>query len=455
MIFGVFGIGPGYGRERSLPVQTKPGIDPFRVEISGKMLGDVIMGSNKEHGEGTEGSDTGNLGGTTQSYVFTGNFLRNWIASGTPLDDHNGRCSMNVNNAKLSIKALKQVKDFVYAFVLELTGDTNSSRAVREAYVEIESKKLGVLKLGNTGDPVRKLGEGPYFDVGSGGTDGNFNRFVTMTTACAPVPFFCGDTREATKAVYISPPMSGFQLSLSFTPNSHLYGEAPMNTAFSPLKKPLFPFDLNVIQVGARYEFAFKEVKFALSSSYLTGSSRPEKPDVPLLERTKRTKSWNAAFTLSAGPWSIGGEYIYNGRSHQFANNLPSVTPTVNGKQWMPKIYLAGKAGKHKVMHAGIKYSTDVGGVAFSYLYTTRYTGFVPSLDNPISGKAIGRAYVLSSQYNLAPGIAPYIEGAIYSMKNPDWAYLGSAISSLTGWEVVAVPSSRSQVILAGIKIQF
>ncbi len=61
----------------------------------------------------------------------------------------------------------------------------------------------------------------------------------------------------------------------------------------------------------------------------------------------------------------------------------------------------------------------------------------------------------LSAEYQLAPGLASYIEGVIYRMKNPDWAYIGSAFSAMTGLPFQAVPSNTAKVILSGFKIQF
>jgi predicted porin len=160
------------------------------------------------------------------------------------------------------------------------------------------------------------------------------------------------------------------------------------------------------------------------------------------------------------GPWSLGAEYIWNGKSGRLKNNIgpiaPSILQTGRGDRYSfpTKYYEALSAGKYYSVNSGIAYTAGDVGVSFAYFYTRKNTGIVASLGSP-SSRAIGRAWAVSTEYNLAPGFCPYLEGAVYRMSNPDWPYLPVAVSNLTGLEVTAVPSNKARMVLAGIKVQF
>jgi len=155
------------------------------------------------------------------------------------------------------------------------------------------------------------------------------------------------------------------------------------------------------------------------------------------------------------GPWVLGAEYIYNGKSHRLANDYLDVHPIIDGTRQGHKDYIASKAGKNWVLNTGIGYITKTAGFTFSYLHSQRRTGFVTSKIDEKSIKAVGNSYVLSAEYYLAPGLSPYIEGAIYNMKNPAWSHIAYSIVKITNLQYVGVPSNKAKVILTGIKLQF
>jgi predicted porin len=269
-----------------------------------------------------------------------------------------------------------------------------------------------------------------------------------------------GDTKNATKVMYLTPRVGGFQFGVSYTPSTNHVGEARMNTAFSQTRKPFQVFDINSRVLGVNYLHEFRDgLIMNLSAAHLSGNTRSERADRFLLLRNS-TNSWDCGAVFALGRWSLGTEYIWNGRSGRLKNNISAIAPSIRqtglgGVYSFPvKSYEALSAGKYYSVNSGIAYTEGDVGVSFSYFYTRKNTGIVSSFGSP-SSRSVGRAWAISTEYNLAPGFCPYLEGAVYRMSNPDWPYLPVAVSNLTGLEVTAVPSNKARMVLAGIKVQF
>jgi hypothetical protein len=411
----------------------------YNVKIGGKLNFSFYSGANKHK----------------HTYLFTGKFLNDLYQSGQKLNTYELSSMAALNSSRFTVSADRCVAGVKYSFNLALTGDQNSTKSVREIYLKAETDQAGAFIFGNTkGVEDRFVACPSDFLVGSGGTDGSFGRFVNMTTQCTMSPSLLGDPKESTKVCWISPRTNGFQIGASFTPSTQHYGEANMNTAYADLKKPYQPFDINSLALGINYLARFGEATLNLSFVHLRGQSRGELPDRPLLARAN-TRVYDVGCVLSLGPWVLGAEYINNGKSHRFSNNYLNVNPVIDGVKLGQKDYIASKAGKNWILNTGIGYITKTAGVTFSYLHSERRTGFVTPNTTEKSVKSVGNSYVLSAEYYLAPGLSPYIEGGIYTMKNPAWAHMSYAVVKMTELEFVGVPSNKAKVILTGIKLQF
>lgn len=409
------------------------------LSISGQVLTNAFSGTNKvKYG---------------YSFINSGNPLAGIIANGTKLNSHNYNTMMSVDRSKINFTATKTSGVLKYSGTLIFTGDANATKSVKEAYITVDTP-MGSFILGNTKGPEDRGACGPTdFVVGTGGTDGIFSRFLNTTTGISMAPSPVGNTKESTKFSFYSKRAGGIQVGFAYTPSDHHYGEASMNTFGSPLKKPLHTMDIKSYAPSINYRYACGGINLNLSAVALFATTKPERSDIFLLQRNN-TKAYDFGIVFGAGSWTIGAEYIINGKSGTFANNLYGIVPIVDGLKLPSKNYMAQLAGKHYTINSGITYKTEDFGISFSYLQTSKRTGFVTNA-NEKSGRAKGTCCALSTEYYIAPGFSTYVEGAIYKMKNPDWAYLGTAIANLTKWEFVGVPSNRAKVTLIGLKMKF
>lgn len=416
------------------------------VKIGGKFLFNYCSGHNQQ----------------IYSYLFTGKFLDTLFFTGEAIPTHIQRSIFTLDRGRIIFTVVREKNRWNYSFNMELTGDANSNQPVREIYGKVEHPEAGVFVFGDTKGVEDRMVCGPSnFLKGSGGTGGAFFGFVNVTTGCSmDASSAVGDTKNATKIMYLTPRVGGFQFGVSYTPNTNHLGEARMNTAFSQTRKPFQVFDINSRVLGVNYLQEFRGGLIVnLSMAHLAGNTRSERPDRYLLLRDS-TDSWDCGAVFSLGPWALGTEYIWNGKSGILKNNISSIGPSIRQTDigitynFPVKNYQATAAGKYYSVNSGIAYTAGDMGISFSYFYTRKNTGIVKHFGSR-SSRSIGRAWAISTEYNLAPGFCPYLEGAIYRMSNPDWPYLPVAVSSLTGLDVTAVPSNKARMVLAGIKVQF
>lgn len=303
-------------------------------------------------------------------------------SSGTTWPTKHADIMFNVNNSRLWFIAEHAQGDWKYEFDLILTGDLNSKQSQREAYIGLTHKIFGAFVFGDTKGVEQRMAVGPSnFIPATGGIDGNAMRFMNQTTYVFMGPSLVGDTGVSTKALWISPELFGFRMGVSYTPNTQHLGEGLLDTAISPLGKPMQVFDLKSTCVGISYTLKRDFFSLQLSCVRLSGSTKPEIPNQRLLERNK-TNSYNYGIIVGIGPVNIGAEYFANNRSGTLRYSIPSITPTVEGEVMPKKSYDCGSAGKYYGVSGGIGFTQGPTSVGFSYYYTRRNTGIVmPGLE--------------------------------------------------------------------------
>jgi hypothetical protein len=428
------------------PIRSK--ISGVKVSIYGKIRADTSFGNNKTKYCVLFEPPSGDI--IDLSALFT---------NGSKIWTHRANVWQNVNSSEFGIKASREVGLGTVSFVLGLTGNANSSQSVKESYAEFATPWATVV-LGNVKGNENRSACGPQnFACGSGGTDGNFfPNFCNPTTLVFMAPSMVGYTGVASKGSVYLARVGGLQLSLSYTPNTGSLGEERMNTARQGKKALVDTFDQNSFCPALTYAYSSGLFSLNLSAIYLTGQTKPELPNQGLLQRFN-TKSLETGCTMAYGPWNVGFEFIYNGRGgclkHAFA--VQPKLSEVNGENTVvltPKVYYPHLAGGYYTMNSGIAYLGKGWGASFTCLYTSRRTGFLAEGQKK-TAKATGLGMVLSLEYEVCNGVMPYVEFANYRMKNPDWAYVGTAAAALTKFPFTAVPNNSASGVLTGFKIQF
>ncbi|ETZ07251.1 hypothetical protein P618_200567 [Holospora obtusa F1] len=395
--------------------------------------------------------------------------LSGLFGNGEKIYSHVARSQLNVNNSQFMVRAEQPFfsKEGTFAVFIAFTGDPDNKQSVREIAAEIDTF-YGTFVFGNTKGIENRAVAGPSsFLKGTGGTDGAISRFLNPTTGVFMFPSMKGDTGVATKLVFFSPnfgdikTFGSVQFGLSYTPNTSMMGEAKMNTAFNS-KDPLkASFDLNSFAQSIRYSLERESFGIALSFVRIHGKTRPAIPQQPLLA-VYSNNSWDVAMNANYGPWCLGVEYIYNGRSGFLKNHLPSLTPSLGTnlgiKEKLPTMmYSPHDCGKSYTLNTGIGYIVkNQWGVSLGYLRTGSHTGFISTDQEANLIKAKGSAWVLSGDRSLVDGVDYFIEVAIsYKMSNPAWPYMGTAGAALTKLPFPTTPSNSATAVLSGLKVKF
>ncbi len=359
-----------------------------------------------------------------------------------------------VNNSRITVEALQQMGSILFKGTISITGDGHAKQSVRENYLMVEHDQCGTVIFGDTRGVEQRMTQGPTnFLPGGGGIDSSVARkFVNAATMVYLAPSLVGDTGYSTKFSYYTPTLAGFQFGVSVTPNTHHMGEGEMETATSPLAKAFAPFDTWSVGLGLSYVLQVQDFALRLSAVHLTGTTHPELPKDALNRRD--TNVWDFGAVVEFGALKLGAEYLYNGLSGTMVNPMMNIEPVINGVTLEPKDYDPDILNPYWALALGVGLVNDIGGIALSYFYTQRDTGICETYGGYCS-QALGRSLVLSMEYNLIPGISPYIEGGIYNTENPDFAYVGAGFSSAAGLPYYASGDNDAKAVLMGLKFKF
>lgn len=262
-----------------------------------------------------------------------------------------------------------------YGAVVELEADvtadtTGSGLNSDRTYIYLDGD-WGRFELGSNSDAASALKvDASTLARATGGIDGDWFRF-----AVAPAAGFIvrpdlpvshggvltpGATENATKITYYSPRFSGFQVGLSFAPNT---GDRGQTSQY---------FDLNgqfedVISGGVSYNNQFDQVALGLSATFEIGDST-----VPALEDLE---AWALGASVGFGGFSVAASY---GDVEGFAGANDADYWTLGGA-----------------------YDFGSFGLSATYLDSSVDTG---AGDNDFQNLSLG------ADYAAAPGLTPYVE---------------------------------------------
>jgi Gram-negative porin len=404
----------------------------LRLEISGKSSFNVIGGEQSQR----------------TVHTFSGDILVD-PTTAKPKDEN---VMFSMDSSKINFKVFGK-SDFGvdYSLHFSLTGDTNATNSARETYLRFEGK-WGTLTLGDTQGVEDLMAVGGFdTQVGTGGFDGNFENILAVTTGVRTTVDLPQDTGDATKIVYITPRLEGFQLGFSFAPDTKHDGSAKLNTAAHPNADAPVPFDRNSIAVGLNY---MKELpnglKLSFSLTGIAGTTRPEKrTTLALAGRLDRenTRAWAVGGVVEYKKFSFGAEYMSGGKSNQFKMDVAGVDPFPIAAT-APLDYVASKARAANVFNVGIGYAcTPTTTMSVGYYHSSQRTGFADH-------KATGDVVAAGLEHKPDEGLTVYVEWANHNLKNPSALYQarmsGEALGAAKG-----VQNQRANTVILGTKIQF
>ena len=218
----------------------------------------------------------------------------------------------------------------------ELEGGDAGADSLDEAYIWVEGA-FGEFQFGDqdgVGDQMPIVAPSPFLEHFANDTDldpigGVFDGTAVGAIGTGPntVADFSGD---ATKIIYFTPRLAGFQAGLSFAPeNTELSGDETYSDAISG---QALTYE-NIFEAGLTWEYGFNGVDLGASFVYVTGEENGAANDLDdwalgasvgfagftvggaygekesASIGNEEYKAWDIGVTYGTGPWTFGVEY--------------------------------------------------------------------------------------------------------------------------------------------------
>lgn len=280
------------------------------------------------------------------------------------------------NDTEIHIKAEgKADNGLEYGAVVELEADVTADADgegvnADKTYLFLQGG-WGRAEFGNNTDSAEVLSVNTSnFARATGGTDGDWYDFVApgvlsgfIISPDLPLAHAAGVAEDATKISYYSPKFNGFQLGLSYIPDSGNGGTASGFTT----KKNSGQAE-NVVTAGLNYTHQFNQVGLSAAVTGEMGDSE--------VSTREDLAAWDIGLNLTYAGWTLGGSWADWGDSL-----LTKTTADKDQNYW----------------DIGLGYETGPFGVSVAYL------------SSEVSGNDFTNVAV-SADYKLAQGLVPYAE---------------------------------------------
>lgn len=286
-----------------------------------------------------------------------------------------------------------------YGAVVELEADVTADADgegfnADRTYLYLEGG-WGRTEMGSNYGPTKTMKvDASTFARATGGIDGDWNDFVTLPVAAIYTPDLLldagsggalGATEDATKITYYTPRFSGFQLGASFIPDTGDVGQAPFsgNAGVGQAE--------NVVSLGLNYAGNFNNVALELSATGEFGSAE--------VAGVEDLGGYALGASVSTAGFTFGGSWAdYN-----------------------ESLMAAGTDAEFWTL--GLAYVTGPFGASVSYMDSETGTTDFTNL-------------VVGADYQLAPGMVPYVEVAFFDIDPAGTALDNSGSSVLVGTEL-------------------
>lgn len=363
-----------------------------------------------------------------------------------------------------------------YGFLLAVTAERDRNQSVEEARLKIKNS-FGTAMFGNTNGVEDYSYGATNIMGGTGGVYGNYTNVVNKATGVITTNDPTIRTRKGTKVNLFTPRFAGFQLGVSYTPdtkhegaaklssinnnNTNLYGTSMFDDrAFG---KTNWAGNINfnhTFQNGFDAKVSVTGMTENSQTGYLSGNASGIGTPIP-----------TATPTINDGrAWQVGGEFSYAGvtlaadyldnRKSRVPGSLPADAAAAAG---VAPSYLRG-ADAGKVYTFGLAYELGTHKVSVGYMHSTRKMGGLSTTPSGAIVTDLGKAKatVWSATYDkqFAPGWAGYVEYVNFSYKSTDNAAtaqnnyktnIDSGNKSLQD----GLAKNNGHVVIIGTKVKF
>ncbi len=337
---------------------------------------------------------------------------------------------------------------------IALSADKSASTPsiVKQAYITLISK-YSTMEFGNySGVEDRMAFSAVSILDGTGGFDGNAQKFAATTTGTHANVDLVGKSAEATKVTLFSPSWNGIKVGLSYTPSTSHLGGASLKTDGAPSYGrggPGNPYSVDNFAVGLTYVgFLTPSLKLSTSLTGVMAKSKAEIHDRREQLKRRNIRSWALGTILSYKNFSLAGEYADCGKSAQFSNSTPGVNPIGVLGNLNPLDYNASTATAPKFFDVALSYIYNQTKFAVGYLQSNRKTGFGTI-------KATAKVWNASITQQIATGLKVYVEGFRYDTKNDAADYETKLLATNLNKGISGVGNQKANVIILGMKASF
>jgi len=260
-----------------------------------------------------------------------------------------------------------------YGFQIEVQTQTDDTANADEAWMYIDSPTFGRIELGDQDDAAdRMMIDGADAQAGRGGnnfsvTTGGAIRGTGLATIDSASITRAGD---ASKIIYFTPRFSGFQLGLSYTPDTGQDGGENAGTDGANTASTLADF-ADVFAFGVNYVNTFSGAKVTLAATYQFGENE-------------------SILNEDLSIWGIGGQVVYSGFT--FAAGYAN-----SGDTMRTKVATAAGADGGSWWNVGLMYTTGPWDFSAGYFSGTADNG-------TLAKDSTATQFAVSTTYRMAPG---------------------------------------------------
>ena len=287
--------------------------------------------------------------------------------------------AVDVSNLFFTILG-RSVNGIEYMYRVTLETIPLSGSVIDQNYIQIKSY-LGTFQVGDVVGPEdAMIWDAGKIIGGTGGFDGAYSNVYNMSAGVMRGNDNVGDTGNATKFVYYSPELMGWQIGVAYTPSTAHRGDGKLDNAKGSAKKfpgnrGLYdaegtqPFDLRNVAIGLTYKKEMGKWNITLSGAGITAKSYFFDSAGRTRFSFQNTKAYQLGFVLGYGDFRFGGGYLDNGKSHlpRLANFVYGARPVNLGSM------NNGNAGY--AWNVGAGYTMGAYQLGASYQRTNRNTG--------------------------------------------------------------------------------
>ena len=330
--------------------------------------------------------------------------------------------------------------------VLNFDRAKTGENRVDELYIFANHDCIGNIKIGDTEGIVNTMMyTGTDVLGGLGGTNGDLEKFINVTRTVDMRPTIAPAANKATKIVWVSPEMNGFQVGIDFTPSTKLYGRQNRGVTTDSVGtvknlSTTTPYSKNLVAAGLSYNKAFSNFNLGLYAvGHTSGKSTTDSATgiVPTTQKYKKVNAYQIGALVDYQNWQFAASYFDNQKS------LIRTTATAQA---------TSKHTNTKGFDAAVGYDfAKNANVAVGYTQTSRkVTG----------GKAKADVAMVTLDYVVAPGWVAFAEVDHFTLKAPTATITDTANIVATGLDIfgdksASNTSNHGTAVMLGTKIRF